>query len=106
MAFAAQQDQEEEEAPIAGGSVTVPEENEAAESELARLDRIAAGEATLDAVPGEIRDIELENEDGFVVYEVEVAGENGGRLYEVIVDAGNGEVVGLEAEEEGPEGAD
>ncbi len=109
-AFAAQQDQEEEEAPIAGSSVTAPEEsgeeNEAAESDLAGINRIAARGAALDAVPGEIRDSELENEDGFVVYEVEVASEDGG-LYEVIVDAGNSEVVGLEAEaEEGPEGAD
>ncbi len=94
-AFAAQQDQEKEEAPIAGSSVTAPEENgeenEAAESDLAGIGRIAARQAALEAVPGEIRDIELENEGGFVVYEVEDGG-----LYEVTVDAGNGEVVGLE----------
>jgi uncharacterized membrane protein YkoI len=57
----------------------------------------AAEKAALDAVPGEVREVELESESGFVVYEVEVAG-NDGTLHEVVVDAGNGKVLAQETE--------
>lgn len=67
-------------------------------AELTRIDRAAAEEVALSAIPGEVREVELENENGFVVYEVEVAGQDG-TFYEVVVDAGNGEVLGLEVEE-------
>lgn len=124
-ALAAQQAGEEEQ--IKGGSITAPagsgEENEAtpetpqnetaeeaAETrnarglqELVKIDRAAAEEAALGAVPGEAREVELDSESGFVVYEVEVAGKDGS-LHEVVVDAGNGEVLGKEVEvEEGAE---
>ena len=110
-AITAQQAQEEEE-NIKGGTITAPpgsgEESEAAENErseneeneaegkslegFAKIDRAAAEEAALAAVPGETRQVELESESGFVVYEVEVAG-NDGKLHEVVVDAGNGKVL-------------
>ena len=118
-AIAAQQAQEEN---IKGGTITAPadsgEENEAVENEaaendaveneksenegkglegLARIDRAAAEKAALGAVPGEVRETELENESGFVVYEVEVAGKDG-NFYEVVVDAGNGKVLAQETE--------
>jgi uncharacterized membrane protein YkoI len=108
-AIAAQQAQEEN---IKGGTITAPagsgEENEAAENEaaenegkglegLARIDRAAAEKAALGAVPGEVRETELENESGFVVYEVEVAGKDG-NFHEVVVDAGNGKVLAQETE--------
>lgn len=55
-----------------------------------------------------MRETELENEGGFVVYEVEIVGEAPGLpeglRREVVVDAGNGEVLSQEVEEdEGPE---
>jgi uncharacterized membrane protein YkoI len=112
VAIATQQG--EQEGNIKGGSIAAPagsaEENEAAENGgadddgaeneaegknlggLAKIDRAAAEKAALDAVPGEVREVELESESGFVVYEVEVAG-NDGTVHEVIVDAGNGEVL-------------
>ena len=107
-ALATQQAQEEEQ--DIKGAVSAPtgsgEENETAETEeprglpeLTRIDRTAAEEAALGAVPGAVREVELENEHGFVVYEVEVAGLDGA-LHEVVVDAGNGEVLGQELEEE------
>ena len=108
VAIAAQQGEEF----IKGGSIAAPagsgEENEAAEHEaneneaneaegqnlegLSRIDRSAAEKAALDAVPGEVREVELESESGFVVYEVEVAA-NDGTMHEVVVDAGNGKVL-------------
>jgi uncharacterized membrane protein YkoI len=117
VAIATQQGEQEEN--IKGGSIAAPAgsgeendaaenddaenegaENEAAENEaegndlegLAKIDRAAAERAALDAVPGEVREVELESESGFVVYEVEVAG-NDGTLHEVIVDAGSGKVL-------------
>ena len=114
-ALAVQQTQEEEQdikgtvvAPAGSDEVVGNQtpESEAAETEetrglaeLTRIDRAAAEEAALGAVPGEVREVELENENGFVVYEVEVAGQDD-TLYEVILDTGNGEVLSLEVEEE------
>jgi uncharacterized membrane protein YkoI len=96
---------EEDEAAENEAAENEAAENESAESEgaeneaegkpfegLAKIDRSAAERAALDAVPGEVREVELESESGFVVYEVEVAG-NDGTLHEVIVDAGNGKVL-------------
>jgi uncharacterized membrane protein YkoI len=102
VAIATQQGQEVDD--IKGGSIAAPagsgEENEAESKNvegLAEIDRSAAEKAALDAVPGEVREVELESESGFVVYEVEVAG-NDGTLHEVVVDAGNGKVLAQETE--------
>ncbi len=113
-AIAAQQAQEEN---IKGGTITAPagsggeneaagneaaEENESAQAGqlqgLAKIDGAAAEEAALGVVHGQAKDIELENEGGFIVYEVEVAG-NDGKLHEVVVDAGNGKVLAQETEQ-------
>jgi uncharacterized membrane protein YkoI len=119
-ALAVQQAQEEEQdikgtvvAPVGSGEENETTENETPESEaaeevveieeagglteLTRIDRAAAEEAARGAVSGGVREVELESENGFVVYEVEIAGEDG-RLREVIVDAGNGKVLGQEIE--------
>lgn len=75
--------------------------NEAAESKqlqsLARIDQTTAEQAALEAVPGTVKDTELENENGFVVYGVEIAG-NDGKTYDVKVDAGNAKVLQQEVE--------
>jgi uncharacterized membrane protein YkoI len=104
IAAPAGSDEEDEGAESEGaeseGAENEGAENEAAENEaegknlegLAKIDRSAAERAALDAVPGEVREVELESESGFVVYEVEVAG-NDGTLHEVIVDAGSGKVL-------------
>ncbi len=63
------------------------------------IDRAAAEEAALGAVPGEVKETELEREGGSRVYEVEVAG-NDGKLHEVAVSAGDGRVLGQETEED------
>ncbi len=62
------------------------------------VDRAAAEEAALGAVPGEVKETELEREGGSRVYEVEVAG-NDGKLHEVTVSASDGKVLGQETEE-------
>ena len=102
----------QEDDPNITGTVSAPGGNEGAEGHenegqdneaggqfegLARIDRAAAEKAALGAVPGEVKETELENENGFVVYEVEVAGKDG-ELHEVVVDAGNGKVLAQEVE--------
>ena len=76
-AVATQQLEEEEEAPIDKGATPAEngQQDETASetpAKLVKVDRAAAEAAALDAVPGEVRETELENEGGFVVYEVEI----------------------------------
>jgi hypothetical protein len=52
----------------------------------------------LERVPGTVEEVELENEDGFVVYEVEVRAEDGSE-HEVIIDARTGEIVAVETDD-------
>ena len=106
---------QEEQDPHIKGSIAAPAENEAVEGQdneaaesrqlkgLAKIDQAAAEKAALDAVPGTVRDAELGNENGFVVWEVEVQASDG-TLQEVKVDAGNGQILAQEAEnDEGSE---
>ncbi len=113
----------QENEPAVTGSVAAPAEtetndanespgNDAAEARklqgLASIDQAAAEKTALDAVPGEIKQTELDNENGSVVYSVEVMGKDG-KLQEVTVDAGNGQVLSQGAEDndanEGSEGS-
>ena len=109
----------QEEQPSYKGSIAAPEEqgsdanegneaqdNEAADEQeqgnettesrqlesLAKIDQATAELAALKAVPGTVKNTELENENGFVVYGVEIAG-NDGKTHDVKVDAGNAEVL-------------
>ncbi len=74
------------------GSVSAPDP--------AKIDEAAAGQAALEAHPGKVTETELEtNDSGYVVYDIEIAGDDG-KNHEVTVDAGNGEVLYEEAEDE------
>ena len=86
-----------------GGGVAIA----AQQQEDPKIDRAAAEEAALGAVPGEVKETELESEGGSTVYEVEILGKDG-KFHEVAVDAGNGKVLGQETEgngsaDQGPE---
>jgi uncharacterized membrane protein YkoI len=99
----------QEDDPNITGTVSAPGGNEGAEGHeneaggqfegLARIDRAAAEKAALGAVPGEVKETELENENGFVVYGVEIQGKDG-TLHEVVVDAGNGKILAQEMEDD------
>jgi len=75
---------------------------EAAESErlksLARITGEQASAAALAQVPGTVKKVELENEDGNVVYGVEIKTANGES--DVKVDAGDGRVLHVEKDGE------
>ena len=77
-----------------GGGVAIAAQPEAEP----KSDRAAAEEVALDAVPGAVKETELESESGSTIYEVEVAGKDG-KLWEVTVDASSGRVLGQEMEE-------
>lgn len=72
----------------------------AQQQEDPKIDRAAAEEAALGAVPGEVKEVELESEGGSTIYEVEILGKDG-KLREVTVDASNGKVLGQEVEDNG-----
>ncbi|CCG05739.1 PepSY domain-containing protein [Blastococcus saxobsidens] len=90
------------------GTVTVDEadlpEDDAAEqealAELATVDEADAADAAVGSLGGgEVVGAELEDEDGYVVWEVEVRAADGS-LHEVTVDAGDAGVLGSELEDD------
>ncbi len=90
------------------GTITIDEstlpESDAAERDalaaLVTVEEAAAGAAAVEAVGGgEVVRAELEDEDGFVVWEVLVRAGNG-TVQEVTVDAGDASVLGTEREDD------
>lgn len=114
---AGQADEQDREDPAYTGSITAPgggsdngtetEADEAAEAqalqELATVTPDEARTAALAAVPGNAGTVELDNENGFVVYSVEITGADG-TVTDVKVDAGTAQVLSQEAD--GQEGAE
>ncbi len=75
--------------PVQG---TVPVSDGWVSSDLARVDAADARAAAVVAVPGAaVVDVDLDEEDGFLVYEVGLAHQH--REFDVVVDAGTGEVL-------------
>lgn len=76
------------------------EENEAVRLQaLARVTADQARSAALSRVPGTVQEVELENEDGNLVYSVEVRTATGEQ--DVKVDAGNARVLHVEVDDDG-----
>lgn len=83
------------------GSATIPlkgNESVAERQKLAKITEAVAKATALQHVKGEIVEVELENEHGFLIYSVEVKTPKG--KVEVQIDAGNGAFVGVENEED------
>ena len=64
------------------------------------LSEEAAIEIALAEVPGQVRETELENEDGKMVYEIEIIAAADGKEMEVEIDAETGAVLEVEAEDD------
>jgi uncharacterized membrane protein YkoI len=102
----AQQDRQDgEQSPSYRSSITAPEqefESEAAEAQALRskatVSEAEARSAALAAVPGTPGQIELDNENGNVVYSVEITKADGAKI-DVKVDAGNAKVLHQEADD-------
>lgn len=87
---------------VTRGSVQAPErefENDAREDrsleQRAKIGFADAEQAATAARQGEVTKVELEEEGGFVVYEVDIAGDNGVE-HDITVDAGNGNILATE----------
>lgn len=101
-------------AALASGVVEFPDEvrsssvklpRGAKKSELpryAKIDRQQAEAAALAVFPGQVVKAKLDNEDGYLVWQIDIKHANG--VTEVAVDAGNGQVLTMKAEEEDDEG--
>ena len=82
------------------GSISAPGQDESSLQQLTKVDQAAAEQAALEVVPGKVHETELETSDnGYVVYDIEIAGEDG-KNHEVKVDAGNGEILHQDLEDE------
>jgi len=95
-------------ATIAVDEASLPE-GEAAEAEalaaLATVTQAEAEAAAFAAVSGEIVQTELEDENGFIVWSVEVR-DAAGLVHDVKIDAGNGAVLGTQADDDDAEEAE
>jgi len=89
----------ESEKEIRNGTIPIPRTTEADYPGMAKISFDQAIQKALGAVKGKVLKSELEEEDGFLVYEVEVVGQNRS-VTEVKVDAGNGEILGMEQDSE------
>lgn len=97
----AEQNETAEKAPgsenEAGGDGSESAEDQQLQN-LAKIDRAQAEQAALKAVPGTVKEAELGNENGYVVWDVKVAADSGS-VQEVKVDAGDGQVLAQEADD-------
>ncbi len=90
----------ENEAEAADGS---PEEKAQDQAELAELQQLAtvteeqARQAATGSVPGTVNTIELDDEGGFVVWEVDITKDDGTTV-EVLVDAGDASILAQETD--------
>jgi uncharacterized membrane protein YkoI len=91
----------ESEKEIRNGTIPIPRTTEADYPGMAKISFDQAIQKALGVVEGKVLKSELEEEDGFLVYEVEIVGPNRS-VTEVKVDAGNGEI--LEIEQDSDEG--
>ncbi len=79
-------------------SQELPDSQESAQlNSLAKITKEQANQIALNNVQGTIKDSELENEDGSVVYNVDVVKDN--VETEVKIDAGNGNVLSITKED-------
>jgi uncharacterized membrane protein YkoI len=85
------------------GSIHVKSDDEAVYGDMAKISLDSAVSAALKAVPGKLLKVELENENGFLVYGVEIAKADH-QVADVKVDAGNGKVLKIDADQDNHEG--
>ncbi len=65
---------------------------------LAKLSKAQAQGAAIERSPGKIIETELEEEDGFLFWEVKMMANDGSKR-ELYIDAGNGEVVAIDQDD-------
>ncbi|UZQ86198.1 PepSY domain-containing protein [Thermoclostridium stercorarium] len=63
-----------------------------------RIDAETAIQTALQRVPGQVVKVELDDENGFLIYEIDIRTPSG--IYEVHVNAATGQVLRIEMEDE------
>ncbi|MFF2498049.1 PepSY domain-containing protein, partial [Peribacillus sp. NPDC058076] len=74
-------------------------QEQAALAKKAKLTEAESKKIALEKVPGTVKDVELEDEDGTVVYGVEVQAKDGSKQ-DVKIDAQTGKIVKVESDDE------
>ncbi|WP_147127052.1 PepSY domain-containing protein [Shimia ponticola] len=82
---------------IAAGSLAMTVSAQSTDTDAVIVTEEAAIAAALEAVPGEVQEVELEREDGAQVYEIEILAEDGTET-EVEIAAATGDVLEIERE--------
>ena len=85
------------------GSIQITGDDEAVQAEMTKISLDSAVSKALKAVPGKVLKVELENENGSLVYGVEIAKADH-QIADVKVDAGNGKVLKIDADQDNHEG--
>ncbi len=78
------------------GSIRVDRQLETEYPAMARISMEQARAAALAAVPGVVLGVDLDEEDGFLVYDVRIATADKSTTTEVTVDAGDGRILATE----------
>ena len=84
---------------VTAASIKVPEDTET-QADFAKLARVSQQEAEAAALalqPGQVVHAKLDDEDGYLVWQIDVKHDKG--ITEIAVDAGNSKVLAAEAEE-------
>jgi len=80
---------------VLGGAIRIDKQVEADFPAMARISSVRAEQTALAAVRGKVLKMELENEDGLLVYSVEVVTPSK-TIMDVMVNAGSGKVLAME----------
>lgn len=82
------------------GSIRVDNDNEHALVQKVKIDSGDAAAIAVKALPGSVVETRLDDENGYLIWDVEVVGTNG-RAVQLKIDAGNGYLLAMEAGEDG-----
>lgn len=85
---------------VQGGSVQVKDDKEAALLAQAKLTSGEAARIAEKALSGKVVETQLEEENGYLVWEVELIGDQG-QEHQLKIDAGDGRLLAIEAGEKG-----
>ena len=80
---------------VHGGTIRIENQAEAQFPSMAKISLEQAVREASASVQGRVLKVELDDEDGFLVYEVRLAGDDKS-VSDVMVDAGSGKVLGVE----------
>ncbi len=84
---------------VQGGSITIKDDNEQAMAAKARLSASEAAQIATKAVPGKVVESQLDEENGFLIWEVSMLSPDGQET-QLKLDAGNGKLLAVEAGED------